>query len=181
VRLRVLVGLAVGVLSFASRADGQPTFADSSRYALSLSYGVFDYDLLAAGDVRMLAARVDRPFTKYVVAEGGILYARPLTQSGDKTHYFVPELQVQVQLPLAMVSPYVGLGAGVALDVDRRQDVTSPPRRRRATDPTASISGGLRAWFTGAFGARAEFRRRAIGGEFGGSSSEWTIGVAFRL
>jgi hypothetical protein len=183
---RVLLGLAIGALSFASRADAQPMFADSSRYALSLSYGVFDYDLSGVGDVRMLAARLERPFTKYVIAEAGMLYARPLVQSGKKTHFLVPEFQVQAQLPLPLISPYIGLGGGVAVDLGRDQDpVTSPPqpaqRRRRRSDPTASISGGLRTWFNRAVGARAELRVRGIGGEFHGSSSEWTMGVTITL
>jgi hypothetical protein len=179
--MRALLLAAIASVTICGAAAAQPGFADTSRYAVSLSYGVFEYDLSDVGDVRMAALRVERPLSKYAIAEGGILYARPRTQGGDTTNFFVAELQVQAQLPLPIVTPYIGLGGGVALDFGRERLQATPPNTRRATDPTFSASAGLRSWFTDVLGARTELRVRGIGGEFQGSSSEWTIGVILRV
>jgi len=153
-------------------------YPDTSRYAISLGYGVFDFDLSGTGQSRMWAARVERPLSRYVIAEGGVVYARPYQQFGDTTHFWIGELQVQAQLPTRVVAPYVGVGGGIAWDVRRQPSGTE---QRRVTDPTFSAAVGARAWFTKIFGARAELRVRGVGGEFQGSSAEWTIGAVLRL
>jgi len=173
------IPIAVLMLAWPTFVSGQ-RFADSSRYAVSFSYGSFEYDLSRTGKSRMVALRIERPIAKFVMAEAGILYARPYNQSGDSTHFWVPEIQVQVQLPLRVIAPYIGVGGGVAYD-SGHDSPTGPQQRGHVTDPTFSAAAGVRAWFTSVFGARLEMRVRGIGGDFQGSSTEWTLGAALRL
>lgn len=161
-------------------AQGNP-FQDSSRYAFSANFGRFDYDLTTVGKSFMFAARVERPMSKYAIAEGGVLYTVPENSAGNSSHLFIPELQVHVQLPLKAVAPYIGIGGGVTWDSGHQADNQSTPQTQgHTTDPTVSISTGARLWFTPLFAARAEMRRRGIGGDFRGSSTEWTFGLTFR-
>jgi hypothetical protein len=175
-RLAILAAIGAAAMPGAATAQVLP---GASRYAVSFSYGIFDYDLSGTGKSRMIAARVERPLSKYVLGEVGIAYSHPLLRSGEKTHYFIPELQVQAQLPLMVIAPYLGLGGGVAWDTRDRQ--RSVQDTRPTWDPTISVSAGTRAWLTSIFGARAELRIRGIGGEFQGSSTEWTIGAILKL
>lgn len=172
--IRALRNVAIVLAALPSLASGQ-TVADA-RYTASFSYGVFRYDLTRAGEARMIALRVERPLTRHVIAEGGIAYAHPLLQSGERTHYWIPELQVQVQRPMGILAPYLGIGGGAAWDT--RDTQRSFQDTRPTWDPTFSAAGGVRARFTDVVGARAELRVRAIGGEFAGSSTEWTVGLS---
>jgi hypothetical protein len=123
----------------------------------------------------MIAARVERTLGRVGILEGSLLVARPSQQFGDTTTYVIPEVQAQAQLPLGRVAPYLGAGIGVARDF--RKDVHGGTR----TDVTLSAAGGLRAWVTQRFGARAELRVRGIGTRFQGSAAEFTVGAALRL
>ena len=161
-------------------AHGQGSiFPDSSRVAFTFNAGRFEYDLSTSGQTIMAAARLERPLSRYAIAEGGVLFARPNDASGDAATMFVPELQVQFQLPLRVVLPYAGFGGGLAW-VPGQERVFSRQSGGRAWDPTFSVSSGARVWVTSAVGFRAEVRHRWIGGEFSGSCTEWTVGLAVR-
>jgi hypothetical protein len=176
---RALAVLMLAMPATAS-AQGNP-FPDSSRYAFSANFGRFDYDLTRVGKAFMFAARVERPISKYAIAEGGVLYTVPQNSSGNTSHLFIPELQVQVQMPFKVVAPYVGIGGGVTWDSGHQANNQATPQTQgHATDPTVSLSTGARLWFTPLVAGRAEMRRRGIGGDFRGSSTEWTIGLTFR-
>jgi hypothetical protein len=161
--------------------------AQTTRPAVSLSAGAFQYDLAGTGTSSMLAARAELPLSRIFLLEGGVVYARPTQQFGPATStscpgctttaFFVPELQLQVQAPLGggRVAPYLGLGGGGAFDL------------RGATyggsynTYTASAATGVRTWLSDNFGLRGELRVRGIGRSFGGSAAEWTLGMAWRL
>jgi hypothetical protein len=143
--------------------------------AVSVSYGVFQFDLSGTGDARMIALRVERVSPRWLVLEGGVVVARPGQQFGDTTTLVIPEAQTQFQLVLGRVAPYLGVGMGMAFDL--RDEVDGGTQRRL----TLSGATGLRAWFTERFGARAELRIRGFGSNFGGSSAEWTGGLALRF
>jgi hypothetical protein len=144
------------------------------RTAVSLSYGTFDYDLSGTGNTWMIAARVERPLTRVVLIEGGIVFARPEQQFGDTTTFVIPEVQAQIQIPRRL-APYLGAGIGLAMDF-REEEFGGT-----LTEVTFSGAVGLRAWLTDRFGARAELRVRGIGTNFAGSVAELTVGAALKL
>jgi hypothetical protein len=160
-------------LPFAAQAQSA---ALQARPAVSLAAGAFQFDLSGTGTAPMVAGRAEFPLNQFFLAEGGLSVARPKQQFGGTTTFFVPEAQLQAQLPLAggHVAPYLGVGAGYA--IDRRTSAFGGTR----SDPTFSGATGVRYWLTDAFGLRAELRVRGVGTGFGGSAAEWTLGTAWR-
>ncbi|HKH92076.1 MAG TPA: hypothetical protein VKA54_09740 [Gemmatimonadaceae bacterium] len=73
------------------------------------------------------------------------------------------------------VAPYLGVGAGYA--IDRRTSTYGGTR----SDPTFSAATGVRYWVTDQLGLRGELRVRGVGTGFGGSAADWTLGTAWRL
>ena len=143
--------------------------------ALFLGVGAFDYSLREDGRSAMFAGRLERDITNRLIGEGGILYARVGEPgSEDATNYLVPELQLQAQLKAGRFAPYIGVGAGVALDF--RPDSMH-------THATVSTSIGFRAWLSELAALRSEFRVRAVAGgrDGGGSSRELVVGLLIRL
>jgi hypothetical protein len=173
-----IAGFALAVLPAAASGQLQ-IFADSTRTAYTLNAGRFDYDMSAIGKTFLVAARMERPLSRYAVGEAGLLFARPANAAGDGSNVFIPEVQVQFQLPLRMVAPYLGFGGGVVWEPGRERPI-SQTSSGRVADPTFSVSAGARTWLTSALGFRAEVRRRWIGGEFGGSTTEWILGFSLR-
>ena len=108
--------------------------------------------------------------------EGGVTAARPDQQFGARTTFLAPEAQLQRQLPVAggRVAPYLGAGAGAALDLRRGRFGGT------RADLTVSGAGGLRAWLSEQVGLRAELRVRGMGRRFTGSAAEWTLGASWR-
>ena len=172
------VGLAALVAAGVPAGARAQSVAESPaprRPAISVSAGAFQYDLSGTGTAPMVAVRAERPLARYALVEGGLTLARPEQQFGGTTTFLVPEAQLQAQLPLGRVAPYLGVGAGAAFD--RRGDGFGGTR----SDLTVSGAGGLRAQLTDQVGLRAELRVRGIGTGFTGSAAEWTVGAAWRL
>jgi hypothetical protein len=164
-------GLSVG-------ADAQSASLESARRpAVSLAAGAFQFDLSGTGTAPMIAARGELPLNRFFLAEGGLVVARPEQQFGGTTTFFVPEAQIQAQAPLAdgRVAPYLGVGAGYA--IDRRSSAFGGTR----SDPTFSAATGVRYWVTDQLGLRGELRVRGVGSGFAGSAAEWTLATAWRL
>ena len=177
--LRSTLALATVVatgLPAAARAQSA-SLETAQRPAVSLAAGAFQFDLSGTGTAPMVAARAEWPLSRFFLAEGGLVVARPKQQFGGTTTFFVPEAQLQAQLPLAggRVAPYLGVGAGYA--IDRRTSAFGGTR----SDPTFSAATGARYWVTDQLGLRAELRVRGVGSGFGGSAAEWTLGTAWRL
>ena len=151
--------------------------AQQARPAVSLSAGAFQYDLSGTGTAPMLAARAELPLSRFFFVEGGVAVARPAQQFGATTTFLAPELQLQVQAPLAggRVAPYLGLGGGGALDL------RGAAYGGNYNTYTASGAAGLRCWLSDNFGLRGELRVRGIGKTFGGSAAEWTLGTSWKL
>jgi hypothetical protein len=162
--------LAVSVPA-ASRAQSV-----ESRPSVSLNAGAFQFDLSGTGTAPMLALRGDMPLSRHFLAEGSISAARPTQQFGATT-FIAPEAQVQAQLPLAggRVAPYLGAGAGLAIDVRNKGYIGD------RSILTVSGATGLRYWLTDQLGLRGELRVRGIGTRFEGSAAEWTLGTSWRL
>jgi hypothetical protein len=173
ISLRILqlvaaAGVAAASLPPAATAQSEPR---PSR-ALSISAGVFHYDLSGVAMTPMVALRADFPLGRALLIEGGFGVARPEAGSGGRATMLIPEAQLHFQLPLGRVLPYLGVGGGAAVAA-QAGDVESAV--------TASAAGGFRAWLTPRVGIRAELRVRGIGSGFEGAADEWTVGFAWRL
>ena len=152
------------------------TGAERLAPTISASVGIMQYDLSGVGDSWMAAVRFDQPLaTRYWLLEGGLVLARPGQQFGDTTTFAVAEAQLQLQWPTIRLSPYLGAGGGIALDL--RDDADGGVQ----SDLTLSVSGGGRFQLRERLGMRAELRVRGIGTGFTGSTAEWTLGLSWRL
>jgi hypothetical protein len=145
------------------------------RPAVSIGAGVSQFDLAGTGTAPMGAVRADFPLGRLFMLEGGVGFARPEQQFGARTSFVVPEIQLQVQLPMGPVMPYLGAGGGIAMDF--RPDQAGGLE----SDITLSAAAGLRWWVTPRLGTRAELRLRGVGNRFTGSAAEWTAGLTWRL
>jgi hypothetical protein len=170
--LRIAAGVAgAAMLALASTAQAQSARPSP---AFSVSAGAFQYDLSGTGTAPMLAVRADFPLGQIVLVEGSLGFARPDQQFGERTTLVIPEAQLQFQLPLGRVLPYVGVGGGGFLDFRGNQ------YGGLQSAITASAAGGFRAWVTPRVGLRAELRVRGVGSGFQGAAAEWTGGLTWR-
>jgi len=179
--------LAIGAPIAAHAQAGTQT----KRPAVSLSAGAFRFNLPdGVGTTPLVAGRIELPLSRFFLAEGGLALARPeqwftsatvTTLNPDPrfattTTYLIPELQLQVQAPLAAgrVAPYLGLGTGIAND--------RWPSKYGGSKGTYTVSGstGLRYWLSDRVGLRGELRVRDVGTS-DGTASEWTLGTAWRF
>jgi hypothetical protein len=177
-RLRFALALAtVLATGLPVAAQAQSAALESMRPAVSVNAGAFQFDLSGTGTAPMIAGRAELPVNRYFIAEAGLLAARPEQQFGAKSTFLAPELQLQLQAPLAdgRIAPYLGAGAGLAMDLRNSR------YGGNQTDPTISGATGVRYWLTDALGLRAELRVRGIGSGFAGSAAEWTLGTSWRL
>ncbi|HYD51008.1 MAG TPA: outer membrane beta-barrel protein [Gemmatimonadaceae bacterium] len=165
---RVLPALAL-LAAPASLAAQGVTSVPAAGFALV--GGVSQYDYSGTGTGLHLAGRLTRPLTRVVVGEVGIGYMHYDSQGGDRVRMLIPELQLQLQLPHDRVSPYLGVGGGVAFswisDANEFQ-------------PTLSGAAGVRVTVTPLVSFLGELRVRGVGSDFEGSAAEWTVGVGFR-
>src|SRR3712207_3041719 len=110
---KVILSVAAATAVVAGSARAQSV---TPPPAFSVNAGAFQYDLAGTGTTPMLAVRADFPLGQVVLVEGSLGFARPEQQFGGRTTMMIPEAQLQVQLPLGRVLPYVGAGGGAALD-----------------------------------------------------------------
>lgn len=154
-----------------ARAQGENMMP---RYkAISLAGGISQFDLSGTGTSALLGARADIELNRWLVTEGSLTGMRPDEQFTQKVTYIIPELQLQLQAPLRVVRPYIGLGGGFA--------------RRTAEGlsdniKTVSGAGGVRFLVPNSkLVAQGELRLRGLGSSFTGSSAEWTAGLGWRF
>jgi hypothetical protein len=171
--------LATGLSAEARSQSPSRSWSDSPlvrRPSVTLSAGAFQYDRLGTETSPVLAARGELPLTSLFLLEGGLATTRPERRVGGPTTLFVPEAQVQAQLPAGpWVAPYLGAGIGAAFD--RPVGVTGRSER----ELTLSVATGVRYWLSEDRGLRAELRVRRVGSELGGTAAEWTVGSSWRL
>lgn len=141
---------------------------------ISFNTGLFQFDLSGTGYSPMVAVRAATPIAHVLQVEGALLAARPGQQFATTT-YLVPEAQIQLVLPFSVISPYMGLGAGAAIDF--RDDEFGGTQ----ADLTISGSLGIKGWVSDSLGAQAELRARGVELDFVGSTSEWTLGLLWRI
>ena len=148
---------------------------EAPPFHLSVNTGLFQYDLSGTGFSPMLAVRAATPISSVLMFEAAVLAARPDQQFGQTTTFLVPEGQVQLVLPFSVVTPYMGLGAGAAIDFrDSEFGGTQ-------TDVTISGSVGLKTWLSDQMGVQGEMRVRGVDVDFAGTSAEYTLGLIWRI
>ena len=154
-----------------------------SSPGVSVAVGAMQYNAAATGAVPMIALRAGLPLgTSWLLGEGNLTFAS-LREPGLAigTRASVAEGQLQVQLPLYRVRPYLGVGAGWF-------HYFNSSVRRAETSPTYSAAAGLRVGLSPRFGASAELRLRGwdlhqgeAGPLFLRSAAEWTAGWTYSL
>ena len=170
---RLLLATLVVAIPLAAPVAGAQAPTVPGR-AVSITVGVSQFDLSGTGNAAVIAGRMEHPMTRAFLLEGGVAMLFPKQEFGARTGLFIPELGAQLQLP-ARVAPYLGVGAGAA--IDRRRDQDGGTR----VDPTLSGAAGVRAWATDRLALRAELRVRGIGTQLASSAAEWTVGAALRF
>lgn len=147
---------------------------------ISASVGVMQFDASGTGTAPVIALRAGVPMLgSWLLGEGSFSYASLNEQfSSAGTRIGVAEGQMQFQLPLARIRPYLGVGAGWLHYFNNAAG--------RATPPTFSAAAGLRVKLSPRFTTRAELRLRgwnpssqSTGSGFGASAAEWTGGLAY--
>ena len=164
--------LAIASLFFsARRAHAQAESVGSQGVAVMA--GAAQYDLSGTGTTSMASVRWDAVPRSWFMTELAVGVLRPPMDAGGHQTLVIPEGQLQFQLPLRVVRPYLGFGGGAAFANGAGQnDVTT----------TASLSTGLRIAPPNApLTLQAELRVRGIGSGFEGSVAEWTAGLRWRL
>lgn len=167
--------MIIGSVAFAPGIGHTQDLEEREVRHVSVSIGLFDYDLPNSGLAPMFAIRGVTPISTVLMLEAGIVGSRPEQAAGNSSTFFAPEAQVQLGFPFSSVRPYIGLGGGAALDL------RSSARGGSQTDFTISGSFGLRTWFNDRLGMQVEYRIRGIGADFEGSTTEYTAGVAYAL
>jgi hypothetical protein len=147
---------------------------DAPPRHLSASLGVFSYQLSESGLAPMLAIRGSMPISSVLVLEAGVVGTRS-DQVGRSAMFLAPEAQVQIALPFESFVPYMGLGLGAVVDFIGTDAGSSQ------LSMTVSGSLGIRSWLNERIGIQTEFRGRGIGFDFARSSSEYSLGLAWRM
>lgn len=151
------------------------TMADDGNVkTVSVVTGAAQFDLSGTGTTPTVGLRADAEFNRWFVGEVGVTAIRPEEQFIRRATYLLPEFQLQAQLPLRVVHPYFGVGAGLA----------SAPGNpiRSGTAPTLASAAGVRVLLPGSSTTvRAELRVRGIGENFVGAMADWTIGLGRRF
>ncbi|MDR0788525.1 MAG: hypothetical protein LBG44_11790 [Gemmatimonadota bacterium] len=166
----VLACIAAGAFSCADLGA-----QETPRPHFSANLGVFNYELADQGRSAMMAVRGSFPVSSVFSLEAGVVGSRP-DQAGQAAFFLSPEAQLQLSLPFERFVPYMGLGLGAAIDFGG-----DPVTRRTDYNVAISGAGGVRFWLNQRIGAQAEYRDRGIGFDFAGSTSEYTLGLVWRM
>lgn len=169
-RIRI-VSLVAALLFLASAATAQ---VPAPPAHLIVQTGLFQFDLNGDGYSPMMAGRLVLPISTVLMMEGSLLAARPGQDFGETTTLLIPEAQVQLVLPFARLVPYIGLGAGAALDL------RSSEAGGRKSFATYSGSVGGKYWLRKTLGFQVEYRTRGIGSD-GGAANEFGVALLWQI
>lgn len=165
-RLSLTLAIA-SLLSVTTVAQAQ---RPPQRFAIGAVAGATQYDLSGTGTTAVVGLRAEHQLQRWLVGEVALGLFRITPQfGGSSLTYTIPEAQLQLQLPLGIVRPYLGAGGGWVLV-------------RGGETGTASGAIGTRVLVPGTgLDTRAELRVRGIGSSFSGATAEWTVGLAYRF
>jgi len=173
--MRTIVAVVLAFVATGVLGSRESNAQDLQPRHLSANLGVFSYELADEGNAAMVAVRGNMPISSVLTLEAGILVTRP-DQVGRTATFLAPEAQVQLALPFIRFVPYMGLGLGAAIDFGGPEDADGT-----SYDMGVSGSVGARYWLNPRIGLQGEYRNRGIGFDFAGSSSEYTLGLAWRM
>jgi hypothetical protein len=147
---------------------------------ISAGVGAMQFDGSGTDVASIAALRAAVPLVgSWLLGDASFSLASPNETFNDmRVRMGLSEAQLQLQLPLAGVRPYVGVGAGWIHYFKNAAAGSS-------TFPTRSAAAGLRIDFARHFGARAEGRLREWKGQrpgtgsTSGGSAEWTLGGTY--
>ncbi len=169
IRLVVLVPLAA--MGLASRAPAQSVPAP----LLSITAGEMRYRLAETRDGAILGFRLGSPFVplgqRHWMIEAATSYGWFRSDSGQRRHVFLPELELQLHTGTGPVQGYVGGGGGLGIV---KVDSTY------STNVAAIASAGLRLRVSRRVGLVTELRLRSYD-LFRGTTKELTFGLFQRL
>lgn len=148
---------------------------------IGLVAGRADWDLNGTGHDVVYGLRVGAPINRNIGWEINVSYFHP-DQNAGPSHFFIPELQLQLRHTWNRFTPFLGVGAGAAIDKpeDRRilgvdQDIPAE------TDFAPSFSLGARYQLLDGLSLQAEGRLHGIEADFDGTVTELTGGLVFLL
>lgn len=147
--------------------------AQHDRTHVSVMAGITEFDLSGTGTTGIYAIRAAMPWYDHLLVEGSLGYARTGQQFGS-SDLFLPEVQAQLQGRWRRLSPYVGLGAGAAIDLPSAQSGVADD-----VDFAPSFSAGFRLGVAPGVGIRVDGRLHGIGADFVGTVSALTGGLTF--
>lgn len=155
-----------------------PSFATAQAArtapAVGVTAGILEFDLAGTGTRMFVGARAQIPLTPLLLLEPGATYMsyreRGLAQA-TRHHIWFPEAQIQAQMAMGALRPYLGIGAGVALESVEGQ---------RFTEVTLSAALGARLPIAERLQLGAEVRLRGVD-PFTGSTSEFGLSAGWRL
>jgi hypothetical protein len=141
---------------------------------VTLAAGVMNYDLSGTGNTPVIALRVDRPISPVFRVEGAITGAKPDQQFGGAPLFLIPEVQLQAELPLHGLAPYLGVGLGLSY----RASSDGVPSR---TEVAFSGGAGTRVSVSSTLAAVLDGRVHALGSNFAGTTAELSLGLRLRM
>ncbi len=159
--------LVTPIVTEAQRAGGDTVEWYDGHVSLQAGVSIFDRPEVAATGI--YALRADMPIYPSLLAEVGLAYARP-GQTDGANDVFIPGAMVQLQGTSGRFSPYVGLGAGIAVEVPQDggdKDVSFSP----------AFATGVRIAVSEGAGIRVEGRVNGIGADVRAIYSELTAGL----
>jgi hypothetical protein len=148
--------------------------AASAQTSVAIYRGTSEYDLSDVDRAATTAIRVTRELSSLFAIEGGASYVE-LRQDFGQTKVYMPEALLQLQLPIGRFAPYIGVGAGLGIDVPNDSDL------RTETDPTFLAAAGVRINLPYNLMLGADGRLRGFETRFTGAGAEASIGLGYRF
>jgi hypothetical protein len=144
-----------------------------------LGGGYASYDLAGTGDTGIFTVRLGAPLAPTFGWEVALSYLRP-GEEDAKARLFLPELQLQLMKAFGRFTPYLGIGAGVAIATSDDIEVGGIEFEGTTESdfaPSGSLGGRVR--LTESVGLFAEGRLHGIEIDFTGTIAEIVGGLSF--
>ena len=174
-------------LALAVAASAAPAFAQSLTPTVWLEAGASSLGNGGLGNASFLSARGDLALRDHLVTEAGLGYVSAEYRTSEISYALV-DVELQAQLPLGRVRPYMGVGVGRLIFLNESpyfpSDGPAPPDEI-GDETTLAASVGARVGVSGPFHVRlgARFRVQTGSGPdlFSSEAGEVTLGAGYRF